>query len=68
MVRLVLFLVLVVIFVPWVDTPEKLSEAPNCVFGAEREVIGPLLAHSKTNSCRQHRNHDFSVLDQCELI
>ena len=58
---------LVVIFVPWVDTPEKFSEAPNCVFDAEREVIGPVLAHSKTNSCRQDRNHDFSIVDQCEF-
>lgn len=67
MVRLDLFLVLIVIFVPWVDTPEKFSEAPNCVFDAEREVIGPVLAHSKTNSCRQDRNHDFSIVDQCEF-
>ena len=63
----VLFLLLVVIFVPKVDTPETFSEAPICVFDAEREVTGPVLASPKIKSCCQDQNHDFSVLDQCEF-
>lgn len=45
--RLVLFLLLVVIFIPKVDTPETFSEAPICVSDAEREVTGPVLAPPK---------------------
>ena len=54
--RPALFLLLLVIFVPKVDTPETFSEAPICVFDAEREVTGPVLAHTKINSCRQDQN------------
>ena len=67
MVRPVLFLLLVVIFVPKVDTPETFSEAPICVFDVEREVTGPVLAPPKIKSRCQDQNHDFSVLDQCEF-
>ena len=66
-VRPVLFLLLVVIFVPKVDTPGTFSEAPICVFDAEREVTGPVLAPTKINSSRQDQNHDFSVFDQREF-
>ena len=55
-VRPVLFLLLVVIFVPKVDTPETFSE-----------VTGPVLAPPKIKSRCQDQNHDFSVLDQCEF-
>ena len=67
MVRPVLFLLLVVIFVPKVDSPETFSEAPICVFGAEREVTEPVLVPPKIKSRCQDQNHDFSVLDQCEF-
>ena len=63
----VLFLLLVVIFVPKVDTPETFSEAPICVFDAQREVTGPVLAPRKIKSRCQDQNHDFLVLDQCEF-
>ena len=66
-VRPVLFLLLVVIFVPKVNTPETFSEAPICVFDVEKEVTGPVLAPPKINSSRQDQNHDFSVFDQCEF-
>ena len=66
MVRPVLFLLLVVIFVSKVDTPETFSEAPICVFDAEREVTGPALIPPKIKSRCRGQNHDFSVLDQCE--
>lgn len=63
MVRSVPFLLLVAIFVPKVDTQGTFSEAPICVFDAEREVTGP----PKINSCRQDQNHEFLDLDQCEF-
>ena len=66
-VRPVLFLLLVVIFVPKVNTPETFSEAPICVFDVEKEVTGPVLAPPKIDSSRQDQNHDFSVFDQCEF-
>ena len=66
-VRPVIFLLLVVIFVPKVDTPETFSEAPICVFDAEREVTGPVLAPPKIKSRCQDQNNDFSALDQCEF-
>jgi len=46
-VRPVLFLLLVVIFVPKVDTQGTFSEAPICAFDAERVVTGPALAPPK---------------------
>lgn len=63
----VLFLLLVVIFVPKVDTPETFSEAPICVFDAEREVTGPVIAQPKINRSCQDQNHDFSVFGQFEF-
>ena len=63
----VVFLLLVVIFVPKVDTPETFSEAPLCVFDVEKEVTGPVLVPPKINSSRQDQNHDFLVFDQCEF-
>ena len=66
-VRPVLFLLLVVIFVPKVDTSGTFSEAPICVFDAERQVTGPVLAQPKINPSCQNQNHDFSVFDQCEF-
>ena len=57
--RPVLFLLLVVIFVPKVDSPETFSEAPICVFGAEREVNGPVLVPPKIKFRCQNQNHDF---------
>ena len=67
MVRPVLFLLLVVIFVPKVNTPETFSEVPICVFDVKKDVTGPILAPPKINSSRQDQNHDFSVFDQCEF-
>ena len=66
-VRPVLLLLLVVIFVPKVDSPKTFSEAPICVFGAERMVTGPVLVPPKIKSRCQDQNHDFSVLDHCEF-
>ena len=54
-------------FRPKVDTPETFSEAPICVFDAERQVTGPVLAQPKINPSCQDQNHDFSVFDQCEF-
>ena len=67
MVRSVPFLLLVAIFVPKFDTRGTFSEAPICVFDAEREVTGPALVPPKINSCRQDQNHEFLDLDQCEF-
>ena len=69
MVRPVLFILLVVIFVPKVDTPEPFSEALICAFDAEREATGPVLAHLEINfQCRQVQDNDFLLLaDQCEF-
>ena len=67
MVRSVPFLLLVAIFVPKFDTRGTFSEAPICVFDAEREVTGPALVPPKINACRQDQNHEFLDLDQFVL-
>ena len=65
MVRLVLFPVLVVIFVPWVDTPEKFSEAPNCVFDGKERSLGQFLPIQR--QILVVRIEIMTVLDQCEF-
>ena len=54
--RVSVFLLLLVIFVPKVDTPETFSEAPICVSDVGGEVTGPVPAPLKINSCPQDQN------------
>ena len=61
------FLLMLVIFIPKVDTWETFSEAPICVFDVRREVTGPVPAILKMNSCPQDANLDFLDLDQYEF-
>ena len=65
--RVSVFLLLLVIFVPKVDTLKTFSEAPICVFDVGREVTGPVPAPQKINSCPQDQNLDFLDLDQYEF-
>ena len=66
--RFSVFLLLLVIFVPKVDTLETFSEAPICVFDVRREVAGPVPAPLKINSCPQDQNSlNFLDLDQYEF-
>ena len=65
--RVSVFLLLLVIFVPKVDTLETFSEAPICVFDVGREVTGPVPTPLKINSCPQDQNLDFLDLDQYEF-
>ena len=65
--RVSVFLLLLVVFVPKVDTLETFSEAPICVFDVGREVTGPVPAPLKKNSCPQDQNLDFVDLDQYEF-
>lgn len=64
-VRLALFLQLLVIFVPKVDTLTTHSEASTCAFDAVNEDTGPICAPPKTNRCLQDQNLNF--LDQYEF-
>ena len=64
-VRLALFLQLLVIFVPKVDTLTTHSEASACAFDAVNEDTGPICAPPKTNRCLQDQNLNF--LDQYEF-
>ena len=61
------FLLMLVIFIPKVDTRETFSEAPICVFDVRREVTGPVPALLKMNSCPQNANLDCLDLDQYEF-
>ena len=65
--RVSFFLLLLVIFIPKVDTWETFSEAPICVFDVGREVTGPVPGPLKMNSCPQDANFDFLDLDQYEF-
>lgn len=65
--RVSFFLLLLVIFIPKVDTWETFSEAPICVFDGGREVTGPVPGPLKMNSCPQDANFDFLDLDQYEF-
>ena len=60
-------LLMLVIFIPKVDTGETFSEAPICVFDVRREVTGPVPALLKMNSCPQDANLDCLDLDQYEF-
>lgn len=60
-----LFLQLLAIFAPKVDTPTINSELPICVFDAASEVTGPISAISEINLCRQDPNLD--CLEPCEF-
>ena len=64
-VRLALFLQLLVIFVPKVDTLTTHSEASTCAFDAVNEDTGSICAPPKTNRCLQDQNLNF--LDQYEF-
>ena len=65
--RISSFLLILVIFIPKVDTRETFSEAPICVFDVRREVTGPVPALLKMNSCPQDANLDCLDLDQYEF-
>lgn len=64
-VRLALFLQLLVIFVPKVDTPSTHLEPSTCVIDAVNEGIGPICATPKINLRLQEQNLDF--LEQSEF-
>ena len=64
-VLLALFLQLLVIFAPKVDTPTIHSELPICVFDAASEVTGPISVIPEINLCRQDENLD--CLEPCEF-
>lgn len=63
-----MFLLLVVIFVPKVDTPGTFFRGFNCAFDAEREVTGPVLAPPKISSCLQNQNQIFWIRISVNLI
>ena len=57
--RVSVFLLLLAIFVPKVDTLVTFSEAPICVFDVGREVTGPIPAPLEISSRPQDQNLDF---------
>jgi len=62
---LALFLQLLVIFTPKVDTSTIHSELPICVIDVASEVTGPISVIPEKNLCRQDPNLD--CLEQCEF-
>ena len=64
-VLLVLFLRLLIIFAPKVDTPTIHSELPTCAFDAASEVTGPISVIPEINLFRQDSNLD--CLEPCEF-
>ena len=64
-VLLVLFLRLLIIFAPKVDTPTIHSELPTCAFDAASEVTGPISVIPEINLFGQDPNLD--CLEPCEF-
>lgn len=62
---MVLFLQVLFIFAPKVDTPTIHPELSICVFDAASEVTGPISVIPKINLCRQ--DPSLACLDLCEI-